>query len=64
MKSSRSAVAQIRSMAGLIVGALCLLLASCAEMKPRTGEPLNNRETMGGRGIISGKDGEFVVLRK
>lgn len=51
-------------MVGLVVGMLCLLLASCAEMTPRTGEPLNNRETMSGRGVFSGKDGEFVILRK
>ena len=51
-------------MVGLVVGVLCLLLASCAEMTPRTGEPLNNRDTMSGRGVFSGKDGEFVILRK
>ena len=65
MRSFREVTTQSWRMVPLIIGALCLLLANCAEMQPRTGgEPRNNRETMSGRGLLSGDDGEFVILRK
>ena len=65
MRSLRETAIESWRVVPLIVGALCLLLASCADMKPRTGgEPRNNRDVMSGRGLLSGDDGEFVILRK
>jgi hypothetical protein len=38
------------------------LVAGCAGMKPY--EPRNNREEGPERGLFSGEQGEFVILRK
>ncbi len=45
MTSFREAAAQSWRMVPLIIGALCLLLVSCADMKQRTGGEPRNKNT-------------------
>ena len=46
----------------LVIMLSSILLAGCAEMKPY--EPRNNREEGPEKGLFSGSQGEFVILRK
>jgi len=46
----------------LVIMLSSLLLAGCAGMKPY--EPRNNREEGPEKGLFSGAQGEFVILRK
>lgn len=46
----------------LFIMLFSILLAGCAGMKPY--EPRNNREEGPEKGLFTGSQGEFVVLRK
>ena len=46
----------------LVIVLFSSLVAGCAGMKPY--EPRNNREEGPERGLFSGEQGEFVILRK
>ena len=46
----------------LVIMLFSILLAGCAGMKPY--EPRNNREEGPEKGLFSGAQGEFVILRK
>jgi hypothetical protein len=46
----------------VIVVTAILTVAGCSGMKPY--DPPDNRDNPPGRGVLSGKDGDFVIYRK